>query len=123
MKRWIAVIAVSVAALGTVGTGVASAKVSASSVKIASYTFGFFNPQVKSKAPGCKQNRRVEIWKHTMSGDQMINFGKTDNFGRASINDLDGLGGTYFPVARKKSGKYKGTGYKCLTVTGPDFTR
>ena len=60
-----------------------------------------------------------------LGAQSFLGFAKTDNFGQWSIVDGDGTGGTYYAIAKKKTGKFKKSGKKftCGQVTSPNFVR
>jgi hypothetical protein len=124
MRRWIAVLAVG--ALSLVAAQSVAAK--KSTVVIQTYELGFFNGAIKSSFTACKQNRRVDLWEdENLDGavqDSLVGTDKTDGKGKWSVVDGDGTGGTYYAIAKKKTGKTKkGKKYTCPRAVSGPFTR
>ena len=108
MKRSLTVALVAVVALGA-ATVAAGAKTFSSQVKITGYSLGFFEGQVRSNFEKCEDKRGVELWEDLAdpASDKLLGDEKTDASGAWSIIDSDGTGGTYYAVARNKTGKYR----------------
>jgi spermidine/putrescine-binding protein len=102
-------------------------KTFSSQVKITGYNLGAFEGQVRSNFEKCEDKRGVELWKdNTDSDDSLIGDDKTDASGAWSVVDFSG--GSFYAVARNKTGKYrkpngKRKSYQCPEVTSAIFVR
>lgn len=106
----------------------AAAAAKPNTVTVQGYELGFFEGSIKSSFTACKQNRRVDLWEdENLDGnvqDSLVGSGKTDGKGVWSIVDGDGTGGTYYAIAKKKTGKTKkGKGYTCPRAVSEPFVR
>jgi hypothetical protein len=129
MRRSLTIACVAVLALGA-ATVALGAKAFSSQVKITGYSLGFFEGQVRSTFEKCEDKRGVELWEDLAepASDKLLGDDKTDASGAWSMVDSDGTGGSYYAVARNKTGKYrkrngKRKSYQCPEVVSATFVR
>ena len=128
MNRSLTIALVAVVALGA-ATAASGAKSFSSQVKITGYSLGFFEGQVRSSFEKCEDKRGVELWEPRRSGQRQAARRRQDRRQRRLVDGRPhGTGGTYYAVARNKTGKYrkpngKRKKYQCPEVVSAPFVR